>query len=288
MSFVRTYDTATASKSPLRHLLSIVHYPGVIWQNRFMVQNFLRRDLMGRFHGSLLGAYWLLMQPLFLFAVYYFVFGLLNGKLGPEFALYMFSGVVCFHALTEATSTGCVIITDNGNLVKKVAFPSEVLPLHGALASLVVFGVGALVTLVLGLAFGVLRPTWLLLALPLTAFAQLTMTMGFIFLLGTWHVFVRDTAQLWRILSMAWMFMSPVFWHIEDLAKLPPWVVTLLTNFNPAYPLIQAHRAAMGMVGPEFVDFWGLLATAMAWGVGLLLAGYANFVAKKHMFADLI
>jgi hypothetical protein len=81
MSFVRTYDTATASKSPLRHLLSIVRYPGVIWQNRFMVQNFLRRDLMGRFHGSLLGAYWLLMQPLFLFAVYYFVFGLLNNKL---------------------------------------------------------------------------------------------------------------------------------------------------------------------------------------------------------------
>lgn len=288
MSFVRTYDTATASKSPLRHLLSIVQYPGLIWQNRYMVQNFLRRDLMGRFHGSFLGAYWLLAQPLFLFCVYYFVFGLMYGRNSADDALHMFSGVIIFFALTEATTSCCHMITDNGNLVKKVAFPSEVLPLHVTLSAMVVFGIGAVVSLILEMVTGVATPGWLLLMLPLTALVQIVLIMGVGFLLGTWHVFVRDTAQLWRIVSMAWMFLSPVFWHVDMLQKMPGWAASAIIYGNPAFSLIQAHRAAMGFTGPEYADFWGHLGVASAWAVGLLLLGYTNFVAKKHMFADLV
>jgi ABC-type polysaccharide/polyol phosphate export permease len=168
----------------------------------------------------------------------------------------MFSGVVCFHALSEATSTGCVIITDNGNLVKKVAFPSEVLPLHGALASL--GGIRRRRPGRAGARPSVRRPAAdvALLALPLTALAQLTMTMGFIFLLGTWHVFVRDTAQLWRIISMAWMFMSPVFWEPELMVhKFGTWS-KLLFGLNPAYPLQVAHQFQAPSSGTAAAADW--------------------------------
>src|SRR5690606_26180747 len=123
MTLVRHYDAATARRGMLSHLPSLLLYPLRIWQNRFMVQNFLRRDLMGRFHGSFLGIYWLLAQPLFQFVVYFFVFGILFGnyKTGqlPDayFAVFLFSGVIGFHALMETTSQACSIVVDNGNLV---------------------------------------------------------------------------------------------------------------------------------------------------------------------------
>ena len=78
MTFVRTSDVATAPRGILRHVLPLVGYPALIWRNRYMIQNFFRRELLSGFHGSFLGIYWLLAQPLFLFAVYYFVCLLLN------------------------------------------------------------------------------------------------------------------------------------------------------------------------------------------------------------------
>jgi ABC-type polysaccharide/polyol phosphate export permease len=309
MTLVRHYDAATAPRGLIRHLLPIVGYPARIWRNRFMVQNFLRRDLMGRFHGSFLGAYWLLAQPLFQFIVYYFVFGLLfgNWKAGsgqppdPHFAIYLFSGVIGFHALVETTSQTCTIVVDNGNLVKKVAFPSEVLPVHVSLVSVVIYLIGAVVLVLVGLLSGILQTGWLVLALPLVLVVQVVMTLGIGLLLSSLNVFIRDVSQLWRIIAMAWMFLSPVFWEPELMAHKFGALSKLLFWLNPAFPLLQAHRAALGVTGsmnnpPEGMvtvgvpvgDFWFHLGIASAWALGFLVVGYTVFMSRKHKFADLI
>lgn len=295
MTFARHYDTATEPRGVLRHLLPLAGYPALVWHNRYMVYNFLRRDLLGRVHGSFLGVYWLLLQPLFLFAIYFFVFGLVFGA-GPDpsYALYLFSGVIVFHALIEATTQSCAVVVDNGNLVKKVAFPSEVLPIHIASVSLVTYLVGAVVCLVCGWALGVLQPGWLLLALPLVLAVQFVFTVGFGLFLANLNVFVRDTTQLWRIVAMTWQFLSPVFWRPELLldkvvaGKLPSFAFTLLETGNPAYPLIMAHRLALGGVDPQLGDFWSHLGVASAWAAAFLVVGYSMFTSSKHKFADLI
>lgn len=295
MVLVRTYDAKFANRSALSQLPSLLRFPSLVWANRYMVQNFLRRDLLSRVHGSVLGIYWILLQPMFLFAIYFVVFGVFLGsqKSGepPDvgFALYLFSGVIVFHALTEATSQACSIIVDNGNLVKKVAFPSEVLLVHTSAVALVIYLVGAVVLLIAGMVTGIAEPGWLLLGMPLVLAVQFTLTLGLGMLLANLHVFVRDTAQLWRLVNMAWMFLSPVFVRTDTLVeKLGASAVYWFEVLNPAWALIQAHRLVLGGVDPSLGSFWSQLGVAAAWAVAFLVIGYTLFMSRKHKYSDLI
>jgi ABC-type polysaccharide/polyol phosphate export permease len=119
--------------------------------------------------------------------------------------------------------------------------------------------------------------------------AQFMMTLGLGLLLANLHVFLRDTAQLWRLIAQSWMFLSPVFWVAKELeGKVSPEVLGWMQALNPAWPLIQAHRIVLGGDVAEFGPFWPQLGTAAAWGAGLLVVGYGLFMSRKHKYSDLI
>ena len=295
MTLVRNFDASTARRGMLAQLASLPGYPALIWHHRYMVQNFFRRDLLSRVNGSMLGVGWILLQPIFLFVVYYFVFGVIFGD--PKepvadkqlFAIYLFSGVVAWQSLIEAVSTSCVLIVENGNLVKKVAFPSEALFIHVAAVAAIIYLVGAVVCFLTGWSLGVIQPGWLLAALPLVMAVQFVMTVGLGMILANLNVFVRDISQIWRIVGMAWMFVTPVFWKPSFLEKgLSAEAVHWIANSNPAYSLVMAHRLALG--GPPSIlgDFWSQLGVAATWALGLFLFGYCMFMSRKHKYADLI
>lgn len=294
MIFARTFDAAARKRSLGSLLGELAGYPGKILHNRYMVQNFFRRDLMGRFHGSFLGAWWMLVQPLFLFAVYYLVFGRLFNRGGDDpigYALYLFSGVIMFHALVEATNQCCGIIVSNGNLVKKVVFPSECLPVHVALVSVVIYLVGAVVLIAAGIFTGKFLPGWGMLALPLVMFVQFVFVVGLGLLLANANVFVRDVSQLWRIFSMAWMFLSPIFWMPEmlfDAMGKDSAIPAIMMNANPAFSMIMAHRCAIAGDVIGLGGLWPNLGVAAIWAFGLLLIGFTTFVANKHKHADVV
>ena len=298
----RTYSAETARHTLVRGLLPVLHYPLLLWQHRFLVQNFFRRDLLGRFRGSALGIVWVLIHPIFLFTIYYLVFGYLFGpKVDPErgpdphFALYLFSGVIVFTSLTEGLGRSCTCVVDNGNLVKKVAFPSELLPVPVILIAQMVYLVGATVCVVVGVAAGVLHPGWSLLLLPVVLLVQFVFTLGLGLLLANLQVFARDTSQLWTILATAWMFLTPVFWFPHQLEDRLGSGLSTLMAWNPAYPLLQAHRIALGAadftVDGQAVGFGALgehLLHAALWALLFLFLGHALFHSRRHKFADLV
>ncbi|MFK7739102.1 MAG: ABC transporter permease [Planctomycetota bacterium] len=294
MSFARTVDTAKPEASIAARLGSLLRYPSLVWQNRYTVQNFFQRELMGRFHGSFLGAWWMLVQPLFMFAVYFLVFGVMFDRTGNgpsvDYALYLFSGVIVFHALTEATSSCCNIIVQNGNLVKKVAFPSEVLPVHVSMISVVLYLIGAVVCLTVGVASGQFGFGVHLLGLPLVVLVQFIFVLGLGMLLANANVFVRDVSQLWRIISMAWMFTSPVFWTPDMIVEKLGDKADILFTLNPAYSMLMAQRYALAGPWPNVgIDsFWGHLGAGAAWAVGLMVVGYVTFVGSKRKHADIV
>lgn len=301
----RGYDADTARHSVLRALLPVVRYPGEIWRHRYLLQNFFRRELLGRFRGSALGIVWVLVHPLFLFAIYYFVFGYVFGRPAtgtapsPAFALYLFSGVLAFTAFGEGLIRSCTCVVDNGNLVKKVAFPSELLPVPPILVGLTVYLVGALVCLTAGLIWGVLQPDWTVLLLPVVLLLQFLMTLGLGLFLANCHVFARDTSHLWGILQTAWMFLTPVFWYPHQIPGELGDSLRAAFQWNPAYPLIQAHRIVLGArdftlgdgetsIAVSFGSLGSHLASCAVWAIALLALGYGVFMSRRHRYADLV
>ena len=306
---IQHYSVAEEPRFPWLHVGQVLGYPGRVWRHRGLVWNFFRRDLLGRFRGSFLGIFWVLIQPLFLFALYFLVFGFLFGpKIGPQgpdvsFAFYLFSGIIAWTAFTEGSTRACSSVVDNGNLVKKVKFPSELLPVHLVAVALLVYLVGATILLVSGLAFGAVHLSEAILALPLLLVVQAAFTLGVGLFLAMLQVFMRDTSHLYALVSQAWFFLSPIFWPPGFMrVQLGDWALDV-ARLNPMYPLIQAHRAVLGVGdlrvwavpeqgNPGFVavpeSLWSNLGLAAAWAAFFLVLGHTAFMAKRRKFADLV
>lgn len=272
-----------------------MRYPRRIWRHHLLVQNFFRRELFGRFRGSVLGVFWVLIQPIFLFSIYFFVFAFMfstkfGGSTGPAFAVYMLSGLLVVTSYMEATTRSCTVVVENGNLVKKVAFPCELLPVHLVGVSTMVFLVGVVVLMVIGLSTGTMAPDARILLWPFVVVVQVVFSLGVGLTLACVHVFMRDASHLWGLLGQAWMFLSPTFWYLEgDGGLLQKSELAAWLRINPLYPLMQAHRLALG-VTPGAVDgtLGEHLLVASAWAVAFIVFGHALFMSRREKFADLV
>jgi ABC-type polysaccharide/polyol phosphate export permease len=289
----------------LEVLQRLVGLPRLVISQRDLVLTTLKRDLNARFQGTLLGWSWPFLQPLFLFGVYFFIFTRFLGQRMPELppgmeagmGVYMFTAMIAWSAFSEALARGTSVIVDNGNLIKKLAFPSELLPLNVVLA--------ALVTMLFAVAIFVLvalfTPVWPapgieLAWLPVIVLVQALFTYGFVLFFSTLHVFLRDTAQVVGMVTTVWMFLTPVFWVPELLGAeverhLP------LVHANPAYHLVSAWRGAlMGDVVLQLGErtlqpvsvaaIPGHLGVFALWALGAYALGYAFFVHSQRRFAD--
>lgn len=290
-----TYSAEDSPRSVLHHALRALCLPALLLRHRGLVRHFVTRELRGRFHDSLLGPLWVLIHPLFLFAVYFVIFGVVMGRFGEgedplQFALYLFSGVVCFHAIVQSTSAAMHAISGNGNIVKKVKFPCEVLPLVPVFVETIVFLVGFGVALVVGLASGRAQLGWSLLAMPWFLLTLLMFAAGVGMLLANLDVFVRDVRHIYGIFTTVWFFLSPCFWWPNFVEQKAAWAATLMT-WNPIYHLLVAERHVLGLAPAELGFAPSVvqdLLIATAWGVAVLVLGYGTFMANKHKYADLV
>lgn len=305
---IQHYSTATAKVGFFHHALRAVRYPGTLFESRGLLWNFARRDLLSRFRGSSLGVFWVLVQPLFMFAVYFAVFGILFAPRGsldsgpdPFFAIYLFSGILAFGWINEGTAASMASITTNNNLVKKVRFPCELLPLVPVIVGGAVYLVGCCVLITAGLILGQVSLGWHTLWWPVLFVLILGFVCGLGLLLSAANVFVRDISHLYRIVSMAWFFLTPNFWPISDMrAQLGDvglgWFVDLLM-WNPAVPFVLAQRQVFGVghtqpLAKQALDFPHSLTEhllmALGWTLFALFVGYGFFKSRRHKFADLV
>ncbi|QWA29944.1 ABC transporter permease [Pseudomonas sp. RC3H12] len=261
---------------------------GDIWRNKGLVYALAKREVIGRYRGSYLGMLWSLFNPIFMLAVYTFVFSIVFkarwGTSGSgsqtEFALILFTGMIVFGFFSECISRAPSLVVSNANYVKKVVFPLEVLPvvtLAGAFFHLVISLVVWLVFYIVS--FGLPHATSLL--FPLVLLPLIFFVLGLAWFLASLGVFLRDVGQIVGILITALMFLSPIFYPIAAI----PERYRYLINLNPLTHFIEQTRDVLVWGTVPEVGYWlvSLLASlAFAW------LGFAWFQKTRKGFADVV
>ena len=258
------------------------------WRNRSLIAALVKREVVGRYRGSVMGIAWSLFTPLLMLIVYTFVFsivfqarwGLDINESKTDFAIILFVGLIVHGLFAECINRAPGLILSNVNYVKKVIFPLEIL-------SLVAFGSALFQTamsLVIMLAAQLILnqhipPTVLLfpvVLLPL-AFA----TLGFAWFLAALGVYVRDIGQITGIITTVLLFVSAVFFPISALP--PPYQSWL--KLNPLVFIIEQSRKTL--IFGQLPDFghWGIMLAA---GVLIAWAGFAWFQKTRKGFADVL
>jgi lipopolysaccharide transport system permease protein len=251
----------------------------------FLLRELVRRDFQGRYAGSLLGFVWSFLQPVWLLLLFTFVFSTVmkvsptgTGTRTGSFAAFLFCGLLPWMALQEGVSRSSTAITDNSSLVKKLRFPSEILVLAVVLAALLHEAIAGVAFLVLLAATGELRLgglPLLLVAVPL----QVALTLGLGLVLGSVHVFFRDTAQLLGMVFTGWFYLTPIVYPMTYVPeRLLSWV-----RLNPLTALVELYRQAL--IEGRLALVPGTAALAITATV-LLCAGFWLFGRLKPAFVD--
>lgn len=257
------------------------------WRHRALVAALVRREVSGRYRGSMLGVLWSFVLPVLMLGVYTFVFSFVfRARWIPasdskaEFALVLFAGLLVFNLFAECINRSPGLVLANANYVKKVIFPLEILPVVALGSAFFHMLVSLLAWCLFHLAlFGLVPPSALLLPVVLLPFMLLTL--GLSWFLAATGVYLRDVAQITSVFVSTLLFMSPVFF---PLSAIPEPYRTLLM-FNPLSPAIEMTRDVL--VWSKAPD-WSLLGMYYALALAVACAGFAWFQKTRKGFADVI
>jgi lipopolysaccharide transport system permease protein len=223
-----------------------------LWACRELIMNLVLRDLRVRYKGSALGYLWTQFAPLLMMLVFWFVFSFLMQSSGAMYPIFLLVGLLPWNFCAEAVSAGTRSILDNANLIKKVYFPREVLPLVTVLSSLLNFVLSLPMLLVLMTILqllyeplgGRLNFSWTFAYLPVLLLIQTIFLLGVTLIFSAFAVKYRDFMHLIGILVQFWFFLTPVVYSLDNIdlvvAGLP--VATVIRWVNPMASIVDFYR----------------------------------------------
>ena len=259
-----------------------------LWGNRQLINRLSRREVVGRYRGSIIGLLWSFLNPLFMLVVYTFVFSVVfkaRWGVGEEetkiqFAVVLFAGLIVHGLFAEVLNRAPNLVLSNVSYVKKVLFPLEILP--GIVMGAALFH-SFISLIVLLIAFSVIYGylQWTIVLIPFVLLPLVILTLGLAWLLASLGVFLRDVGQTINIITMVLLFLSPVFYPLTALPEeFHPWIMA-----NPLTFIIEQAREVL-ILGhlPNWIGLgiYTLLATCVAW------LGFAWFQKTRKGFADVL
>lgn len=260
-----------------------------LWElpGRFeLILSLARRELVARYKGSLLGIVWAVVTPVVTIAIFTFIFaGIFGARFGSQgtpwdYAIYLFCGLLPWTMFQETVQQSATTIVTHSNLVKRVVFPLETLPVAQALSSLCtqLFGTIALILASL-IVHRHLHAT--ILWLPALIIPQLLAALGAAWLVASLGVFLRDITQGIGLLLMAWMFLTPIIYP----ESIVPERYRQFIEANPFTALVRSYRRIfLEGVAPD----WPSLGYFTVFALILFVFGYWWFARTRKNFADVI
>lgn len=253
-----------------------------------LITQMTRREITGRYRGSVLGLAWSFFHPVVMLLVYTFVFSVVfRARWGggeqdglASFAIILFIGLIVFNIFAESVSKAPSLITNNANYVKKVVFPLEILPLV-SIGSALFHALVSMGVLLLALLITEGRINASALFLPLVIAPLAIATLGICWVLASLGVFIRDVAQTIGLVVTVIQFLSPVFYSV----KMLPEKYQSLLLLNPLTFVIEQARAVI--IWGHMPDWQGLCLYTLT-SVLIAIAGYWWFEKTREGFADVL
>lgn len=260
-----------------------------LWHNKSLIVVLVKREVVGRYRGSVMGVAWSFFNPLLMLVIYTFVFSVVFkarwGVGGGEesktgFAIMLFVGMIVHGLFAECVNRAPGLILSNVNYVKKVIFPLEILPCvcFGAALfhSTISLGVLLLAQFVL-----FQQMPWTVIFFPFVLLPLIFATMGFSWFLAAIGVYVRDIGQVTSMFTTILLFVSPVFYPISALPKKYQGFLQL----NPLTFIIEEGRRTLIYGHLPDIRQWVVM---LAVGIFIAWAGFACFQKMRKGFADVL
>lgn len=235
---------------------------------RFLIRQLVARDFKTKYKRSVLGMFWSFLNPLLMMCVQYFVFSTIFRNDIPNYAVYLLIGIVAFNFFSEACTMALNSIVGNASLITKVYVPKYIYPLTRVASSVVNLGISLLPLLIVSMATGIRFHRSVVLFLYFLI-CLVIFSLGLGLLLSSAMVFFRDIQFLWGVLSMIWMYATPIFYP-ETI--LPDSYRTIL-QINPLYHFLKNARICiLDGISPEpIVYIQCLLMALIALAIGALV-----------------
>lgn len=261
-----------------------------VYRSRELLWNLTLRELRTKYRRSFLGWAWSMLNPLSQIIIYGFVFGILLGAEAPvgepsglnSFAFFLLCGLLPWNFFSLITSLGLGAVSSNAGLVRRVAFPREVLVFSNVLHACVQFsiemGLLLVILLVAGSPFLPWLPVVLLTSILLAVFAT-----GLALALSVLAVYFRDMSYLWAIVTQVWFWATPIVYPPTLLeTEAPSWVNNVL-KFNPMNGFVEVYRRCLyDAAAPGLTTMLGLVAISLV----SLLIGWTIFARMSRRLPE--
>jgi lipopolysaccharide transport system permease protein len=253
---------------------------------RSLIQSLVARELKARYRGSVLGFFWSFINPLLLLLVYSFVFSvvLINRSKTQPYAIFLFCGILPWTWFSSSVLESSNVLISGGNLIKKVLFPAEVLPIVTVLSNMVHFLLGLPILFLFMAIYGV-RPDLPGLAwFPVLLLVQLVFTLGLALIVSSLTVHFRDIKDILGNLMTFWFFATPIIYDMTLFDDKP--LGKTLINLNPFTHLAVSYQEILFYEGP--VGHWKWLLALGVASIGVFLLGYFLFDRLRDTFAEAV
>ncbi len=249
-----------------------------IYNYRELLKTNIKKEIRGKYKGSWLGVLWTFLNPLLMLAVYAFVFPYILRVNVDNYTIFMIVALIPWNFFTTAIQSGTGSVVANGNILKKVYFPREIIPISITTSQLVNFLITCIIMAVFIIFSGVGFSVHVLL-FPLLVLIQYILILGLTFILSALTVFVRDIDHFVSVILMLGFYATPIVYQGEMLPKK----FQIFLKLNPMAVLVEAYRSILyyhRLPDMTMLVVWGL------GSVALLVVGYLIFKKLEKSFVE--
>ena len=249
-----------------------------LYNYRELIKTSIKKDIGGKYKHSFLGVLWSFINPLLQIAVYAIIFPLIIKNDVPNYTVFMVCGLIPWNFFSTVINRASFCIIENGNIVKKVYFPREILPLSLVTSETINFIISTLIIIGFTLAYGMEITPYILLY-PLVLLVQYILLLGISLIVSSVTVYFRDLQHFIGVLLQLFFYATPIVYSIETIPESFRWIL----KYNPMTYVIEGYRSIFYYQQMPDIKMLGVI---LLIGIVLIVIGYMIFNKLQKKFAE--